>query len=107
MLIQHGFPHLLNFQNEAANFQQIFDLDAKTSLALAVLAEAGCSFLIILGIHTRKAALLLSLAMAAAFIFVHGSSFQGEQSGELAFIYLIGASVLAITGSGTYSIKSL
>jgi uncharacterized membrane protein YphA (DoxX/SURF4 family) len=34
---------------------------------------------------------------------VHGASFGGEQSGELAFLYIVGASALSIMGPGRFA----
>ena len=103
MLVHHGLPYLTHFEQEAVRFLPLFGLDARTTLALTIVAEVGAAFLIVVGLFTRLASLVMAFTMAVAFVVVHGASFQGEQSGELAFIYLVGASALGIMGSGRFS----
>lgn len=103
MLLQHGVPYLMHFEEEAGRFLPLMGLDSRLTLALAVAAEVGGSILIIVGLWTRAAALAVAGVMAAAFFIVHGASFQGEQSGELAFMYLIACLTLALAGPGRYA----
>lgn len=103
MLVHHGLPYLSHYEQEAARFLPLFGFDARTTLLLAIVAEVGAAFLMIVGLYTRLASLLLAFTMAVAFVMVHGASFEGEQSGELAFVYLVGASALGIMGSGRFS----
>ncbi len=105
MFIQHGMPYMINYEEQASRFLPFFGLDARLSLAAVILTEVGGSLLIILGCHMRLAAVALSFVMAVAFVLVHGASFQGEQSGELAFIYLITTLTLVITGPGRYALS--
>lgn len=37
-----------------------------------------------------------------AFVIVHRASFEGKQSEELAFLYLIAGLVMALAGPGRY-----
>lgn len=103
MLTYHGMPYLKHFEQEAARFLPLFGLDASTTLVLVILAEVGAAFLLIVGLFTRLAALLISVTMAVAFIVVHGASFIGEQSGELAFLYFVGTAAISIMGSGRFA----
>ncbi len=103
MLLQHGLPYWRQFQEEASSFLSVFGLDARTTLVLAIAAEVGASLLMIAGLFTRAASLLFAATMAVAFVVVHGASFEGEQSGELAFLYFIGSASLIIMGPGRFS----
>jgi putative oxidoreductase len=103
MLLNHGLPYLSHFDLEAARFLPMFGLDAGTTLVLAIMAELGGAFLMVVGLFTRLAALVVAVTMMVAFVMVHGASFGGEQSGELAFLYIVGASALIIMGSGRFS----
>lgn len=103
MLLQHGLPYWRQFQEEASSFLSVFGLDARTTLVLTIAAEVGASLLMIAGLFTRAASLLFAATMAVAFVVVHGASFQGEQSGELAFLYFIGSASLIIMGPGRFS----
>lgn len=103
MLVLHGLPYLKHFEAEAERFLPLLGLDGRVTLGLVIFAEVGCSLLLVVGLFTKPAALVLALVMAAAFIMVHGASFDGEQSGELAFMYLVGSGTLAFTGPGRFA----
>jgi putative oxidoreductase len=103
MLAYHGMPYLAHFDKEAARFLPLFGLDASTTLALAIVAEVGAAFLMIVGLFTRLAALMIAVTMAVAFVMVHGASFMGEQSGELAFLYCVGAAAISVMGPGRFA----
>jgi putative oxidoreductase len=103
MLVHHGMPYLTHFDEEAARFLQLFGLDSGTILVLAVVVEVGAAAFMVMGLFTRLASLLLAVTMAVAFVMVHGARFDGEQSGELAFLYLVGSTGLCIMGSGRFA----
>ncbi|WP_395715351.1 DoxX family protein [Prosthecobacter sp.] len=103
MLLNHGLPYLAHYEQEASHFLPLFGLDARQTLALAVFVEVVASLLVIVGLFTRLAAAALSFTMAVAFVMVHGASFVGEQSGELAFLYFIGAFAISIMGPGRFA----
>jgi putative oxidoreductase len=103
MLLLHGWSKFQNFDSKAAGFPQVFGMPSSLCLSLAVFAEVVCSVLLILGLFTRFAALNLAATMAVAFFIVHKGVFTGPQSGELAFVYLIGAVALVFTGGGKFS----
>lgn len=103
MLFNHGLPYLTHYEVEAARFLPMFGLDAGTTLGLAIVAELGGASLMVVGLFTRLAALVVAVTMTVAFVRVHGASFGGEQSGELAFLYIVGASALSIMGPGRFA----
>ena len=103
MLVYHGMPYLAHFDQEAARFLPLFGFESSTTLALAIVAEVGAAFLMIVGLFTRLAAFLVAATMAVAFVMVHGASFSGEQSGELAFLYCVGAASISVMGSGRFA----
>lgn len=104
MLLYHGWVKLSTFQTMSQRFPDVLHLGSSTaSLALATFAEFGCAALIVLGITTRPAALVLAVNMTTAFVFGHGMSLSGARSGELAFVYLAGFITLLFTGAGPYS----
>lgn len=105
MLALHTVPHLIHFEQESNHFIPLIGLDHKTTLVVTILTEGCSSILIILGYQVRLAALALSCAMTIAFVLVHGASFQGEQSGELSFLYLLTSLTLTLTGPGRYALN--
>ena len=104
MLLLHGRGKLLNFSATVEKFPALFGLPSNVNLGLAVFAEVVCSTLLIAGLFTRLAALVLAATMGSAFFFVHKSALVGEQSGELAMVYLIAYVTLLFTGAGKFSV---
>ncbi|OYW74742.1 MAG: DoxX family protein [Verrucomicrobia bacterium 12-59-8] len=104
MLLLHGRGKMLNFSATLEKFPALFGLPANVNLGLAVFAEVVCSALLIAGLFTRFAALVLAATMGSAFFFVHKSALVGEHNGELAMIYLIAYVTLLFTGAGKFSV---
>ena len=69
----------------------------------AALSEFVGGLLIAVGLLTRPAAVLVATTMAVAFFLAHGGALTGEGNGELAFVYLVAAVTLVVTGAGRYS----
>jgi putative oxidoreductase len=104
MLLSHGMPYLRSFEESAPGFNDPFGLGGAMTLVLVIAVEVGASLLLVLGYKSRLAALALAVTMTVAFVHVHGAEFSGEQSGELAFLYLLGFITLSITGPGRLSV---
>lgn len=104
MLLLHGRGKMLDFSATAAKFPALFGLPANINLGLAVFAEVVCSALLIAGLFTRFAALMLTATMGSAFFFVHKSALVGEHNGELAMVYLVAYVTLLFTGAGKFSV---
>lgn len=103
MLLLHGKMKLMGFSALAPKFEGIYGLPGNVNLGLAVFAEVACSVLLVLGLLTRFAALLLTITMATAFFLKHGMALSGANSGELALLYLIGYVTLFFAGAGRIS----
>src|SRR5436305_1601427 len=88
MLINHGLGKLEKFNSMSSGFADPLGVGHRTSLALVVFAEVVASLLLIVGLTTRFAALVLAINLGVAFAVVHKTSLSGAHSGELAFIYL-------------------
>ena len=104
MLLNHGIPKLMKFNEMAEKFPDPFGIGTKASLGLVVIAEVLCSALLVVGFFTRLAALALAITMGVAFGLVHKWALGGQASGELAFMYLAGFLALVFMGAGRYSI---
>jgi putative oxidoreductase len=75
-----------------------------TSLTLTVFAEVVASLLLVVGLTTRFAALVLAINMTVAFFLIHKATLTGEHNGELAFVYLAGYLTLLLAGPGRMSV---
>lgn len=104
MLLLHGRGKMLNFAATAEKFPALFGLPSNVNAGLAVFAEVICSALLIAGLFTRFAALMLAFTMSTAFFIVHKSTLVGEHSGELAMVYLFGYVTLFLAGGGKISV---
>lgn len=106
MLVLHGSSKLLHFATYEGEFIDFLGLGPTASLALAVFGEVVLAGLLVVGLLTRFAALGLVITMAVAFFIGHGGALQGDNSGELAFLYLGAYLVLLVAGAGRFSVDA-
>lgn len=104
MLWLHGWGMLMDLFAGKTSFPDPLGIGHTPSFLLAILAEVGCSVLLVLGLGTRLAALALTFTMGVAFFVTHGAKFSGLGNGELAWIYLVGYVVLFVAGAGKFSL---
>lgn len=104
MIALHGWGKLMNLIGGTVRFPDIFGIGPVPTVILAILAEVVAAALLVLGLWTRFAALLLVITMAVAFFMAHGAKLSGPGNGELAFIYLAGFVTLMLVGAGKFSI---
>ena len=101
MMLTHAIDKIKNFTDIAEGFPTPFGLNSWVALMIITTAEFGCSILIIAGLATRVAALILMIVMATAAFFTF-PSFSLSTS-ELSMLYLAIYTFLFITGGGQYS----
>lgn len=104
LLLNHGWAKLMNFSDMAGKFADPIGVGAKASLVLAIFAEVVCATLLVLGIATRFAALVLVIFLGVAFFLVHKRALSGMGSGELAFLYLAGFVTIFLGGPGKFAV---
>ncbi|MGA2597064.1 MAG: DoxX family protein [Bryobacteraceae bacterium] len=104
LFLKHGMEKLTGFSQMAAHFPDPLHIGPVPSLAFALLSDAVCSLLIILGLGTRIAALVVAINLIVAFTLVHRLNFSGPHPGELAWLYLAIAVLLVLTGAGKFSV---
>jgi len=103
LMLTHGLPKLSKlFAGGELAFADPLGVGVELSLTLAVFAEVICAVLIIIGLGTRLAAVPLIITMLVVFFIVHGA--DPLRAKELSLLYLMAYIVLAITGSGKYSL---
>jgi len=103
LMLTHGLPKLTRLlAGGEISFPDPLGIGATASLVSATLTEVLGSILIMLGLGTRLASLSLAFTMAVAAFIVHANDPFARQ--ELALIYLLAYIVLAIMGSGKFSI---
>jgi len=103
--INHGFPKLMHFSNQQAIFFDPFHIGHKWSLILVLFAEIFCALLLVLGLFTRFAALVLVIELAVAvFLFHKGQNFEHH---ELAVLYLTAFTSVLLVGPGRFSVDGM
>ncbi len=106
MLIGHGWGKFMTFSEKAATFPDPLGVGHTTSMALAVFGEVVCMSLLVVGAFTRLAALGGAVTMAVAFFLVHGGKLSEPNSGEMAFLYLVGFVAIFLTGPGLFALDT-
>lgn len=122
-MLTHGWDKLqMLLAGEHDTFGDPIGLGKWMSLLLAMLAEFICAMLVIAGLATRLAVILLVIAMGVAAFVVHSSDpftmgegarlfMEGKAktwaSKEPALLYLIPFLTLFFTGAGRFSMDGL
>jgi len=108
LLYGHGFEKMsVIFSGQEIHFRDPIGLGATASYYMAAFAEGICAILLILGLFSRVATLILSINFIVIFIlhaFVVGDGFDIL---ELRFFYLFSFVALTLTGPGRYSLDHL
>ena len=102
LILERGMSKLFGFPHVAA-----FDGLSRLSLTgLAGLIEAVCGGLILIGLFTRPAALIMSTKMAFAYITQHASAavFPVQNGGDAAILYCVLLLYLVVAGSGAWGL---
>jgi putative oxidoreductase len=109
LLIRHGFEKVFTFSQMAAHFPDPLGIGPIPSLFIAMISDAICTVLLILGLATRWAALFIFCNISVAWAAVHHFAFTGPGGGhgELIVLYLGAMLTLVLAGPGKYSIDSL
>jgi putative oxidoreductase len=104
LFLKHGLEKVTNFSQMAARFPDPVHIGPVPSLVFALFSDAICSLLILFGLGTRLAALVVVINLAVAFGLVHKFAFFGPHNGEVAFVYLGAALTLVLAGGGRFSL---
>ena len=103
MMLTHGIPKISRFFGEGpVKFADPFGLGPEISLGLAIFAEVGCSFLVMIGFKTRWATIPLMITMLVAIFYAHAADPFSKKELPLLFFALF-VSIL-ISGGGRYSV---
>ncbi len=104
MAINHGWGKVTGFGTMSGQFPNYLGLGSTVNLVIAIVGELICALLLVAGLGTRFAALVLGVVMSVAFFVAHGGQLSGPGSGEMAFLYLAGCVTLLVAGPGKFSV---
>ncbi|TDI75658.1 MAG: DoxX family protein [Bacteroidetes bacterium] len=102
MLLTHGIPKFLEFIG--GNMSVVGDpigIGGLVTTLLVMLAEFIAPVLILIGLKTRMAAILVMILMSVAALVVHAGDPFGVK--EKALLYLVGFTAIALMGAGKIS----
>lgn len=102
MMLTHGIPKLLKMLSGNFAFGDPIGIGETATLVLAILCEVFFPILVIIGFKTRLAAIPVIITMAVAAFIVHAADPLGTK--EMAILYLIAFTVIALLGAGKYSV---
>lgn len=103
MIFGHGYPKVLMLINGNTEFLgNPIGVGGTFTVILSILIEVLCAIFVVIGFKTRIAAIPLALIMALAFFIIHATDAFATK--ELALMYLLGFSSIALLGPGKYSI---
>lgn len=103
LFFNHGLGKITGFSSMSGHFPDPVGIGSTASLILAILAEGLCAVLLVVGVATRFAALILVIHFAVVFFVVHhGVLKMSPGSGELPFLYLAGAVTILLAGGGRF-----
>lgn len=108
LIYGHGFGKLsVILTGQEIQFMDPIGIGSTVSFHLATLAEAICAFLLILGLFSRIASLILSLNFVVIFIFHAFMAGDGFEVLEMRYLYLVTFIALTLTGPGRISLDYL
>ncbi|HLS29997.1 MAG TPA: DoxX family protein [Flavobacteriaceae bacterium] len=108
LIYGHGFEKLsVILSGQEIQFMDPIGIGANTSYFMAAFAEGICAILLILGLFSRIATLILSVNFIVVFIFHAFIVGDGFEVLELRFFYLFSFIALTLTGPGRFSLDYL
>jgi putative oxidoreductase len=106
LFLRHGWEKIATFSQMAAHFPDPIGIGSAPSLVFALLSDAICSILVMLGVATRLASLVIAVNTLVAFVLVHHATLLGPRSGETPYLYAGACLALFLAGAGRYSIDA-
>jgi len=103
LLVLHGWPKWANYAQKAGGFPDPLGVGSEMALNLAIFGELVCAALLVVGLATRFAGVVVA-GMFAVIVFVVQ---PGEMAGELAGLYGVAALAIASIGPGRLSLDAL
>jgi putative oxidoreductase len=101
-MMGHGWSKLSNLLKGDWSFADPMGIGEPISLLLTIFAELVCSFLVIIGLFTRPALVILMVLCTIIIFIIHGADPIGDKE-HAALFFVIYAAVF-ITGPGRFSV---
>jgi putative oxidoreductase len=105
VFLNHGIEKITGFSAMQEHFPDPIGIGPTASLSFALVSDAICSVLVIIGIAARLSASFIIINLLAAFGLLFKFSLEKPFS-ELAFVYLGGFIVIFLAGAGKYNVDN-
>ncbi len=105
LLMAHGVPKITNFSALSRSFFDPFGIGHRNTLLLSIFAEVFCAMLLVLGLFTRLAALIIVLDLSVAVFMYHRG--QPLHNAELGIVCLTGIFSILLLGPGRVSVDGM
>jgi len=103
--IDHGLDKILHFSKLEYTFADPFHIGHRWTLVLVIFSEVFCALMLVLGLFTRIAALVLFIEMAVAAAIIHkGASLAVH---EAALTYAAAFFAVLMVGPGRISVDGM
>jgi putative oxidoreductase len=105
LIIIHGLDKINHFSNLQHTFYDFMHIGPQLTLALSIFAEVFCAGLVVLGLFTRFASLVLVIQFSIiVFIVLKGRSLADHQA---ALFYLVPFFSVLLVGPGRISVDAV
>ena len=105
LLMAHGLPKISNFNTMSRTFFDPLGFGHRNTLLLSIFAEVFCAMLLVLGLFTRIAALIIVLDLSFAVFMYHRG--QPLHNADLGIIYLTSVFSILLLGPGRVSVDGM
>lgn len=106
LIANHGYPKLMKlFSGDNIQFMNVFGMGETTSFVLVTISEFFCASLVIIGLFTRGAAVVLTIQFLILVFHIHWADALAIK--ELPIIYLVTFTYFLFMGPGKYSLDYL
>jgi putative oxidoreductase len=105
LLMRHGWDKLSSYDENAGTFPDPLGVSPPFSLMLTIFAEFFCSALLVIGLFTRPALLVLIITFLVIVLMIHGDDPLNDK--EHGFNYLFAFIAIFLAGPGKYSVDAL
>jgi putative oxidoreductase len=106
LFLKHGLEKLAGYSIMVQHFPDPIHIGAHASLAYALLSDGICSILVVLGLATRPATLVMLINLLTVFFIVHHAAFFSSGHVELVLLYIAAFSVVLFAGPGRFAIDA-
>jgi len=106
LFLNHGLEKLRYFSIMVNHFPDPFHITARASLAYALLSDAICSILVMIGLATRLSSFVILWNIAVAFVFVKYAALTSDVYAERNWQYICVYAALCMIGAGRFSVDA-